>query len=326
MPDSPQPVPPPLPTEIRIAGFWQRVVAGLVDSIILGLVGVGLGAVFSDKFVQLGVWGRLVGFCITLVYFGLMNSRLFGGGTIGKHLIRTKVVRRDGTQLGVGRSMRRYILLGAPFFLNHARIPQQMLMSWVGNLVSIVLFGVGGSIFYLIIFNRRTRQSLHDLVVGSFVVKRDSPVAPITAAIWKGHIVIVVMILLASAIAPPLMSAVAKRPFFQKLLIVQQAVQKEPGVDSVAVMEAVNSFTRWGGPSSRTTSIIVSVTVHEKLDDYQPLANKIARIVLQNDPEAQQKDQIAVVVAYGWDIGIARYWQAKRFSFSPADLAKLGGT
>jgi uncharacterized RDD family membrane protein YckC len=325
MPDASEPVPPPLPGQVRIAGFWQRVIAALIDGAILGLVGSALGFLFFDTFVRIGVWGRLIGFCIALVYFSLMNSGLFGGGTIGKHLIRTKVVSRDGTLLGLGRSTVRYLVLGIPFFLNGARISQQTLRSWVGVVISILIFGVGLSILYLIVFNRRTRQSLHDLIVGSFVVRRDSPVAPITATMWNGHYVVVVIILIVSAIALPLMSSLANQPFFQRLLVVQQAVQKEPEVDSAAVMEGVNWFKKEGSASSSTTAITVTVTVREKLDDYQPLANKIAWIVLQSDSQARQKDQIVVVVAYGWDIGIAKYWRANRFNLSPADLEKRGG-
>src|ERR1700694_930957 len=138
-----------------IAGFWRRVLGVFVDILILGAVGVFLGAFFSEVFVQMGPWGRAVGFSIALLYFGLMNSRIFGGQTLGKRAAKTKVVNGNGEPLSLSNSFLRYLILGVPFFLNQAHISPALLFSWVGTLFSVLVFGFGGSIIYLIIFNRR---------------------------------------------------------------------------------------------------------------------------------------------------------------------------
>jgi len=80
-----------------------------------------------------------------------------------------------GEPLELVKSFLRYTILGVPFFLNNSHLPPQLLASWIGTLFSVLVFGFGGSIIYLIIFNRRTRQSLHDLIVGSYVVKSGVP-------------------------------------------------------------------------------------------------------------------------------------------------------
>ena len=67
-----------------IANFWRRIGALFIDTLILGLVGFLLGLTLESTFVQIGGWGRLIGFVIALVYFGAMNSKLFNGQTIGK--------------------------------------------------------------------------------------------------------------------------------------------------------------------------------------------------------------------------------------------------
>ena len=322
-----EPVPPPVPGEPpRIAGFWRRVLGICIDSLILGLVGWTFGLFFFDAFVQIGSKGRLIGFCVALVYFSLMNSRLFGGRTIGKLVVGTKVVRRDGTPIDLPRSIVRYLVLGIPFFLNGAQFSQAAIMSWVGVLVSILLFGLGGSILYLIVFNRRTRQSLHDLIVGSFVVRRNSPVAPITATTWKGHYVVVAIILIGSAALPIVGSALANKPFFKTIMAVQATVEKEPEVESASVTEGVSWYSQPGPQPSRVTGIIVTVRVRQKLDDYNPLANKIAQDVLATHPNAQQKDRITIIISYGYDIGIFKSWRLTAFSFSPADWEKRGGS
>jgi len=56
---------------------------------------------------------------------------------------------------------------------------------------------------YLLLFNRRTRQSLHDLLAGSYVVRRghDGPVP--VAPPWRGHVAGIAVCLVAVTVAFP---------------------------------------------------------------------------------------------------------------------------
>jgi uncharacterized RDD family membrane protein YckC len=173
-----------------ISGFWRRLLAFILDGLLLGLVGVVLGLFFFDPLARLGGWGRLLGFCIALVYFGVLNSAIAGGQTIGKRIMKIQVVDRSGHSISPARSFLRYAILGAPFFLDHLVIPLSVTMSPIGALIVLILFGFGGAIVYLFIFNRRTRQSLHDLVMGTFVT-RASPPGKVVGAIWRPHLIIV---------------------------------------------------------------------------------------------------------------------------------------
>ena len=47
-----------------ISGFWRRLLALILDAVVLGLVGSILGLFLFDFLSQLGGWGRLFGFCI----------------------------------------------------------------------------------------------------------------------------------------------------------------------------------------------------------------------------------------------------------------------
>src|SRR4051812_8490390 len=103
-------IPPSVPTpEPQIAGFWQRVLGLLIDGAILGLLGMLLGLFFWDTFVTLGPWGRLVGFVIAMLYFVPMNSRVFGGQTLGKRIVGSRVVDRNGRSISLFRSTVRYL-------------------------------------------------------------------------------------------------------------------------------------------------------------------------------------------------------------------------
>ena len=52
-----------------ICGFWQRILALIIDSIILGVIGMALGFFLGDYFARIGAWGRLIGFVIAISYF-----------------------------------------------------------------------------------------------------------------------------------------------------------------------------------------------------------------------------------------------------------------
>ena len=191
------------PPPRAIAGFWRRLLAMLVDSMILGIAGLVIAYPFRDQLVHWGPWGRLLGFVVALGYFGCLNSKLAGGQTPGKRLLKVKVVDAAGAPLSLGRSLVRFLPLGAAWFLNGLPLPSSAAeIPVVGYLLSIAVFGVGLSIVYLYVFNRRTRQSLHDLLVGSYVVKADANSEVRAQRPWAAHYAVCATLLVASAAAP----------------------------------------------------------------------------------------------------------------------------
>src|SRR5262245_42517816 len=107
-----------------IAGFWRRLGAFFLDCLALGVLGGAIGFFLNDTFASLGPWGRLLGFLVALIYFGIFNSRISGGQTLGKRLLSVKVVAKDGTSLSVSKSFLRFLPLGVPWFLNNAQVPE----------------------------------------------------------------------------------------------------------------------------------------------------------------------------------------------------------
>src|SRR5208282_3254947 len=52
------------PPNRAIGSLWRRIVAFVVDGIIIGAAGTVIALPFFERFSHLGPWGRLVGFCL----------------------------------------------------------------------------------------------------------------------------------------------------------------------------------------------------------------------------------------------------------------------
>jgi uncharacterized RDD family membrane protein YckC len=91
-----------------ICGFWRRIGALFIDSLVLGILGSVIGLFLEDTFVQLGGWGRLIGFAVSITYFGVMNSSLSNGQTIGKKILNIRVVDSSNSTISLPKSFVRY--------------------------------------------------------------------------------------------------------------------------------------------------------------------------------------------------------------------------
>ena len=150
---------PPAPSEPRYAGFWIRLAASLIDSIlVMILLAVLLRLVVgspdpADLEVMMGdpqaltlepgrgleLLMNLLPAVLTVVLW------VWVGGTPGKRLLSCRVVRAaDAGPLGWGRSVGRYL----------------------AYFVSILTFGLG---FLWIAFDRR-KQGFHDKLAGTLVI------------------------------------------------------------------------------------------------------------------------------------------------------------
>jgi len=138
-------------------GFWVRVVAYLIDGILLnvafGIIGaiIGVPMVPGDPakmdpmelFEHLGRF-QLVALVVTWLYFALMESSP-RGATIGKMALGLRVVDEQGSRISFLRATGRFF---AKF------------------LSSIILL-----IGYLMVAFTERKRGLHDIIAGTLVVK-----------------------------------------------------------------------------------------------------------------------------------------------------------
>ena len=306
------------------ASLWRRAAAFLVDGVVLGLVGHALGLVLFDTFVRLGPWGRVVGFGVALAYFVSQESGRGGGQSLGKRLLRIRVVDAQGRALDPARSVARFAVFGVPYFLNGAALPMNV-MAFAGG-VPAAAVAVGGlfALAYLLVFNRRTRQSLHDLAVGAFVVRvrdhaRDERDAPGPARMWAGHRAIAGALVVLAGALPALYPFLGRLPPFAGLHPLQQRLEAQPELGAVSVTASVSSVH--GAPESQRHELLIAGTVANPLADNVPLSTRLAGIALASYPDAAMQDVIEVRLAHGYDIGIASSWTYQDLGLMPAQWA-----
>jgi uncharacterized RDD family membrane protein YckC len=303
-----------------IASPWRRLFAFCLDGLFLGAFGACIGLVAYDRLVALGGWGRAVGFAIALIYYGAMDSKLSGGQTLGKRILGVKVVTANGASLGVSASTLRAAIFCVPYFLNGVSVDAGAITSW---LLVFLVFGVGLSIAYLLLFNRRTRQSLHDLAVGAYVVssKADSPIRA-SQQIWPGHAIAVGLILVVALVLPYFAQRLASSVPFAGLVSVQRALQQDPDVRHASAFIGVSKFVGTNRDATTTHLFSSNIVLSRRVTDFDALANRLARIILDHEPSAEKEDKIAISISYGYDIGIASASQNRIFSFSPEQWRK----
>ncbi len=305
--------------EIWISGFWRRIGALFIDSLILGIVGFLLGLMFEGIFVEIGAWGRLIGFSIALIYFGILNSRIGSGQTIGKKVLKLRVVNSKNETIGLGRSLLRYTVLAVPFSLNGAQFSNEAMLSYLVYPLSLIVFGGMLSITYLYVFNRITRQSLHDLAVGTFVVNSDVGVQE-TGSVWKVHLIAVITLFIAATLVPAFTSQLAQSEPFKDMLTAQEALLNEAAVKYASVTTSSTTFTSSSEGSKTTTYVTAKAFLTENNVQDIELARRLAALVAANYPESKNKDLIQVTLTYGYDIGIWSQWHNHNHQFSPNEI------
>ncbi len=157
---------PPGPAPVQYGGFWLRVVAYFVDTLVLaplGLIGFAImGGTVLANLAKLTSGGEpdpelimsLIGaYALTMVvavagnwlYHALMESSRHEG-TLGKKAMGLRVTDLNGNRLSFGRASGRFF----------------------GKIITGMTMGIG---FAMAGFTER-RQCLHDMIAGTLVVKK----------------------------------------------------------------------------------------------------------------------------------------------------------
>lgn len=137
------------------AGFWLRVVAYIIDAIIVGIVGFVIGMIFGVGAVSTGtdisdptgggnMLLNLISIAIGVAYFAGMESSSWQA-TVGKKALGLVVTDLSGQRISLGRAIGRYF----------------------GKILSALILLIG---FIMVAFTER-KQGLHDMLAGTLVLK-----------------------------------------------------------------------------------------------------------------------------------------------------------
>ncbi|MGK5023369.1 RDD family protein [Janthinobacterium sp. RB2R34] len=300
------------PTATAILG--RRILAFIVDMILLGVSGAIAGALLHAQFAAMGPWGRLVGFVVTLLYFGLLQSHLRGGQSIGMHLLGVRVVTRTGEPLGLSAAFIRAGIFCLAYFLNGAVIDSGQ--AWVYTAMFMLVASLTIAIYYLLLFNRRTGQSLHDLAVGAYVVSAGpGKILPASKQIWRGHGAVIGAAVLCVCVGTTMFFKYSPLgDTLAGLLSLQQTIGKMHGVDRVGVsLQTVKSDDK------ETHRLILSAVVDAATPEPQVLARRIALAALEHYLDAASQDQLIVTLVSGYDIGIASSMRMNNYVYTPEE-------
>lgn len=299
-----------------IAPVWRRLLAFIIDLFLLGLLGMALGALLHAQFAAMGPWGRLVGFVITLLYFGLTQSHLRGGQSAGMHLLGLRVVTRTGEPVGLPAAFARAAIFCLAYFMNGAVIDLGPEHEWLSKAVFILIGVLIFSTYYLLLFNRTTRQSLHDLAVGAYVVHAGPGKLELSIErIWRGHAAVVgvfaAIIAVASVVIPQ------QFPPDDSLVAMNAALQTVSRMPEVERATVRHQSYKADGKTAHHIQVAAVVDV----DTPQPqvLAQRIALAALDKYDVPGETDMLVVSLLSGYDIGIASSMSAVHYPHTPAE-------
>jgi hypothetical protein len=91
---------------------------------------------------------------LALPYFAILDSSIGNGQTLGKRLMHLQVTDELGTTISFRRSVVRYGVFAVPYFLNGMSLPTTRTPWVVTTVLYLLIFGVGGTTLYLMLFNQ----------------------------------------------------------------------------------------------------------------------------------------------------------------------------
>jgi uncharacterized RDD family membrane protein YckC len=289
-------------TSFMLASRKQRFCAFIIDVLILGIIGYVSGFLFEDIYMKLGNYGRIIGTLLTLLYFGICDSKITNGQTIGKKILKIKVVDKKSQCVTVPRSLIRslwiviWILLNGLSFSNSKFVP-------ILIIIGTILFSIGLLEIYFFIANKQTLQTLHDLIFNTYVVSisNNNEILSVNkkSVIYCSSIIPVIILLLAIVI-----NLKAKKTYLNDMMVLIDVIQKELPVHQTTISRNTNVLKTLSG-ETKTKYILVTSCKNNKTDDDKILASKIAKIILTSDFKFNENESLSIVIVSGYNIGIA---------------------
>jgi len=124
------------------AGFWVRFLASILDALIIGLP-IGIIA-----YLLTGNWENENVPSLLVSIYSMLLPLFWHGYTLGKRIMKVRIVKVDGSKLGIGAMLMRVFVAG---------------------LIYAVTLGIGLIVSAFMVGLRQDKRGLHDLIAGTYV-------------------------------------------------------------------------------------------------------------------------------------------------------------
>ena len=124
------------------AGFWVRVLASILDALIIG---IPIGII---TYLLTGNWENENLPSILVSIYSMLLPLFWQGYTVGKRIMKVRIVKVDGSKLGIGAMLMRVFVAG---------------------LIYVVTLGIGLIVSAFMVGLRQDKRGLHDLIAGTYV-------------------------------------------------------------------------------------------------------------------------------------------------------------
>lgn len=316
------------------SGFWSRVGALLIDFLILGVFGFILGLFLSDFFVQLGEHGILIGLTISVLYFGLLNSKLGNGQTLGKMALNISVVDKESNKISTEKSILRALIYIAPYFLINYNMGLQefSIPFYIKSILFLALFLV---LIFHFVFNSRTRQGIHDLILDTYVINTNAyPLQQmVKSKTWPIFAGILCTVLI-GLVSLKFFNHNENREIIAELRPIQNKIENLENISSASISHRTSSFRKLGSDENtkKTVYVRLDLRVADKIGilgmsktsaESSKHVQDAVKILLSEYPKISELDNIQVNLIYGYNIGISKSNRAFGFSNSLSEWKQI---
>jgi hypothetical protein len=238
--------------------------------------------------------------------------------------MKLRVVNAAGNYISLKRALTRFTIFAVPYSLYDLTLPQTRTPWIVSSLIFVTVLWAGGSTWYLIVFNEQSRQGLHDLVGGSYVVYDDHS-GPVNAQYMHRFLLPVLggVLISVTAASAAIQDWSGKQPADIEFHRDSRPIEAMDGVQRARLRDSL-SHAPIGGPAKKI--LRVNITLKSKPVSEDAFADEAARAILHDDRDASEYDELCIRIFYGYDIGISSHWDHREFAHTPAEWQqRLGG-
>jgi len=166
--------------KLPVAGFWVRIIAFVVDTILLGFLLYGLSLIAREPLLAMGPWATWLAAAAIAAYFFLGDGPIGKGRTVGKLLMQIRTVdARDGGPVSLDRAAIRALILLPPYFWMQGFIapslhpfPTSLTEMMILGAFPLVTLGLILAQIVHVAFNP-TKQGIHDVAGRTLVLAAD---------------------------------------------------------------------------------------------------------------------------------------------------------